>query len=300
MSYRLKIDKPVNHEIQRIGCEQIDAAFEELSDRSLDTHDTVHQVRKRCKKLRGLIRLVRPKFEKEYQLENARLRDAAAMLSDTRDAQAVIETYDKLLDSFAEEADPQAFSEIREQLVQRRDALGDQHADPQVKLEDFCRELSAIRERCVHWDLPNRGFDTLKGGLKKTYKRGRKAMKKAAKDPTAKRFHEWRKRVKYHRYQVQLLRDIWQRPMKAYLKELHELSDLLGFEHDLAVLCDILEGEPKRFSQIQCLREFQELMGRRRLALQRSAHDLGQRVYAEGPSKLVKRLGQYWDAGQEA
>jgi hypothetical protein len=63
MSYHLKrSDGPVQDGVRRIAVDQIDAAIAELDDKALDVHETVHQIRKRCKKLRGLIRLVRPAF----------------------------------------------------------------------------------------------------------------------------------------------------------------------------------------------------------------------------------------------
>ena len=47
---------------------------------------TVHDVRKRCKKVRGLLRLVRPGLGPDYRRANADVRDAARELSSLRDA----------------------------------------------------------------------------------------------------------------------------------------------------------------------------------------------------------------------
>jgi hypothetical protein len=54
----------------------------------------VHQVRKLCKKLRGLIRLVRPEFD-NFQKEDEFFRDAARELSYVRDAQSIIGLIDR-------------------------------------------------------------------------------------------------------------------------------------------------------------------------------------------------------------
>ena len=59
MPFRFKNPDELPSETQRIATEQIDRAIDELDDSSLDYHETIHQVRKRCKKLRGLLRLVR-------------------------------------------------------------------------------------------------------------------------------------------------------------------------------------------------------------------------------------------------
>ena len=67
MSYAFRLDEPVQESIIRIAREQISKAIDEIEDEDLDRHDTVHQVRQRCKKLRGLIRIVRPALGKTFK-----------------------------------------------------------------------------------------------------------------------------------------------------------------------------------------------------------------------------------------
>ena len=77
MAYRIRTkDDDVEQAVRRIACEQIDRALAEIDDDGLDFARKVHQVRKRCKKLRGLVRLVRPALD-AYGRENAAFRDAA-------------------------------------------------------------------------------------------------------------------------------------------------------------------------------------------------------------------------------
>ncbi len=299
MSYRFKADQSAEQNLRRIACEQIDSALEELDDRDLDTHQTVHQVRKRCKKLRGLVRLTRPRFEQTYKLENRALRQAAGRLSFARDAQAVLETFDELMRHYAAELQPESFAALREKLVQRRDeraADSDKVAD---KLEAFRQDMQAVRERAEHWTLDAKGYKAVAGGFKKVYKRGRRAMAKAYAKPNTERFHEWRKRVKYHRYHARLLQDLWKKPIKAYRKELHQLSDYLGDEHDLAVLAETLNGEPQRFPPSTDLEAFHTLITRRRNELRAAAEPLGRKIYSSKPKRLEKRFGDYWAAWQD-
>ena len=97
MAYRFKRgNSSVEAGVRRIATEEIDGAIDEIDDNGLELHETVHQVRKRCKKLRGLIRVVRPAFD-DYQDENAAFREAARALSYVRDTEALIETYDDLV-----------------------------------------------------------------------------------------------------------------------------------------------------------------------------------------------------------
>lgn len=89
-------------------------------------------------------------------------------------------------------------------------------------------------------------FRALRGGLKRTYRRGRTGRKRAFAAPTTERLHEWRKRVKYHWYHVRLLQNVWPEPMKVRRRELKVLADLLGDDHDLAVLRQLLLSAPEQ------------------------------------------------------
>ena len=77
MAYRFSVtDRSVQAGVRRIACEQIDKAIAEIENTELPLDETIFQIRKRCKKIRGLLRLVRPSFD-GYARENAIFRDAA-------------------------------------------------------------------------------------------------------------------------------------------------------------------------------------------------------------------------------
>ncbi len=80
MAYRFEQGAgSVEANLRKIAASQINRAIAEIDDPDLEPHKTVHQVRKRCKKLRGLVRLVRDAFD-AYKVENVSFRDAAAQL----------------------------------------------------------------------------------------------------------------------------------------------------------------------------------------------------------------------------
>ena len=296
MAYCFRPDESVNETLVRVSREQIGKAIRELQDDDLDRHEKVHQVRKRCKKLRGLIRIARPALGRSYKAENVCFRDASRRLSYVRDAQSLIETVDDLLAHFAEELDP-AFGEgIRTRLVERRAQVAEDEVGLDARLAEFHEVMREAYERAGDWRLSDDGFDALAGGLAKTYRRGRKAMRKALEEPDAARFHEWRKRTKYHWFHLRLLRPVWEPVVKTLCDEADELSDLLGDEHDLAVLRDTLQAEPDSFGDARELELLLALIGRRRLALQQQAGVVGARVFAEPAEALVARFEVYWHA----
>ena len=294
MPYRLRKKKSVEKSIHKIAREQIDRAIGEIDDEQLDRHDTVHQVRKRCKKIRGLIRLVRPRFEATYQRENAWYRDAAERLSYVRDAQSIIETLDELDQHFQEQIARDTFSQIRQPLTERRREVAEDQVGLRERLETCRQRMCEGRERVAAWQLDADEFDAVAPGLSKTYKRARGAMKQAYKHPCTECFHEWRKRAKYHWYHLRLLRPIWSDPVKARRDEADLLSDYLGDDHDLSILRETLLAAPEQFGGNDTVQTAIGLMDRRQVELRTKAKALGERLFAEKPKQLLRRFGAYW------
>lgn len=299
MAYRLKAGEPVGDALVRIAREQIRKALAEIDDTGLDLHETVHQVRKRCKKVRGLLRLVRPTLGTTYQRENACFRDAARQLSRVRDAQTLVETLDDLVSHFASTLDPEFAAPVRARLVTRRREVAEHETDLQERLRAVRRTLEEAHARSAEWQLEKEGFDAIAGGIGKTFRRGRKAMAKARNAPSPEAFHEWRKRTKYFWYQQRLLRPLWPAVFQARCAAASELGDLLGDDHDLALLAETLEQEPERFGADEAVQVLLGLVHQRRLELQQQARPLGERLFGEKPAALVKRLEHYWCAWQQ-
>jgi hypothetical protein len=299
MAYRLRRNRSVQSSLRKVAREQIDKAIGEITDADLDRHEAVHQVRKRCKKLRGLIRLVRREFD-DYQRENAFIRDAARELSYVRDAQSMIDCFDDLMEHFQDQIDRDAFTPVREELAARRQQIADDEAGLQQRLDTLLVRLRELRQRVQGWKVSGSGFSAVEGGLMKTYGRGRKAMREAYRDPTPANFHEWRKRAKYHWYHLRLLRSLWQPMVKVQRRGADELGELLGDDHDLAVLRQTLVDGPDRFGSAADLQAVLGLIDRRRAELQARARPLGRRLFAEKPKQLAARFGNYWKTWKDA
>jgi CHAD domain-containing protein len=301
MGYRLKRREAVGVGVGRIAREQLDKALGEVGDTSLDRHKTVHQGRKRCKKLRGLARLVRPTLGARYREINATFRDAARELSAIRDAQSSVESFDKLVGEFEGPLEPDAFASVRQWLAEEREKAAAGGTEFDALLARFGKTLRDARSEVSRWELASDEFDAVCDGLGKTYGRGRDAMKSAYEQRTADAFHEWRKRVKYHWYHLRLLQPIWSPVLKRQRQEADRLGDLLGDDHDLAVLRSriVEEAEESARWDSSTVEALLGLLDRRRLELQSLAWPLGYRLFAEKPSSLIRRFGCYWDAWRQ-
>ncbi len=295
MAYKLDRRESVPVAVKRIARQQVQRAVCELTDDRADRHEAVHQSRKRFKKVRAVLRLVRDELGDVYTRENAWYRDTAHRLSRVRDAEAMIETFDRLRQRFPDELAGRPSLAIRELLKARRARIAQEGVCLEKVVEEVVADLRSARKRVSAWPLEEDGLDALASGLAKTYRRGRRGLRKAYASPSDERFHEWRKRVKYHWYHARVLRDIWPRILNGRCRELSRLCDLLGWEHDLAVFRLLLREPEKELTGSQHIQELEELARVRQHELRAEAAPLGRKLFAEKPGALVARLRTYFE-----
>lgn len=281
-------------ELRRIARAQVDRAIAEL-DLDLDDSDAaVHQIRKRSKKLRALLRLVRPVAPDLYRAENPRIRDLARDLSGAREVAAAVAALGGLADEAGHRPPAETIVTVLHGLA-RADGDG---ADPSAALERARTELVDLRSRIERdWTLPEGvgGADAVGPGFRRSYAKGRDAFEEALDDPTTAALHELRKRVKDHWYHCRLLRPVWPSVMKARASALSDLAELLGDDHDLALLRARLQQDPDRFGGEEKVDTTSALLDRRRAELQRDAVGLGRRLYADRPKVMERRIIRWWD-----
>lgn len=295
MGYRIETTETVQEALHRVAREQTDRALAEIDDGDLGPHEIVHQVRKRCKKVRALARLVRKAFE-AYSDTNAAFRDAARRISDLRDAKVRVDTFDRLVAEHDEALDISALRPIRQTLVAHRESMRHAQVESGEVLRKVRADLVAIRDGVGDWRLDGSpdeiSFDAVAGGFAKTYRRARNRMADAYEEPSAERFHEWRKRAKYHRYQVRLLRPLWPAVMNAWRHSLHDLTDLLGDGNDLTELGRA--GEPLDAAGDEARSVLRALIERRRRELWQEARELGEMHFVDPAETVVARLRSVW------
>lgn len=295
VSYRIEPDELVEAALRRVAHEQLEKALNEIDDPALGVHETVHQSRKRCKKLRALVRLVRKSFD-GYAEANRALRDAARRVSDLRDAQVHVETIVALRAARAPVLDDGVLAPIQERLEAHREDLVHRPDGAKPRIEQVRAALVETQAAVDGWTLDDDGFDAVAGGLRKTYGRARDRMKDAYDDETVEAFHEWRKRCKYHRYHVRLLQDLWPNPLRALREELHDLTDWLGDAHDRAELADGVDALFARDEQVEARRALRAFLDQERRELRRRSRPLGDKLFAQGADELVGRFGVIWSA----
>jgi CHAD domain-containing protein len=296
LGYRFKRGERVDDGIRRIATGRAEHALRELADArsGADLAAAIHSARKDMKKLRAVLRLVRKPLGKDlFRAENHRYRDAARLLSQSRDAEVKLETLAALRERFGEElpADPARTWCVA--LEGERDEIaGTGSGEAAERIERAVAAIAAGREEIGDWPLHGDSWKLIAPGLRRSYGKGRREMKRARRDPSADNVHQWRKRVKDLWYQLRLVQKAWPQLLGETVDRAHELADLLGDHHDLAILAEDLAGRDDlgRHDELAALieRRQQELLG--------SALDLGARLFAEKPKAFVARVEGYWVA----
>lgn len=296
MSFALDLRQPVPDAVRDVALERLDRVIGELSgERSPDAGTAVHEARKDLKRLRSLVRLLRPGLKRRvYRREADALRDVSRGLGARREADALVET----LDALREPASGRVPAATLDAL---RDAFAARTADPAAGADDdLAVALAAVREvrdRVAAGALDVDGRTTLAAGLARSYARAYETFTATTGEPTAEDLHEWRKRVKDLWYQQKLLADAWPAVLKAWSQEARDASQVLGDDHDLAELAAALDDPAGPAAHVVADTDaLVPLVQARRVVLLAEARAYGVRLQAEKPKAFARRVRRYLDA----
>lgn len=292
MSFKLRSDETLRQGTRRLARQQIDAVIEELTRLAQVEHEqSVHHARKACKKLRALLRLLRPAMsDASYNVENACFRDAAQPLAKLRDAYVMLQTLQRLTGTLEDHAADESFETARCSLQDHlRHVLS-----KEVPCATILERLRAARKRVKDWaDVPNR-WHVVGEGLGTTYRRARRALYAAVENPTSDTFHDWRKQIKYLLHQLQVLKALHRKNVGALTEDAERLSSLLGEDHDLSVLRETLLTNPNQFRGDRRIERLLALIDRRRSEVQQLALAGGVGFLEQPPKDFRRAMRGYW------
>ncbi len=305
VAFRLVPPQSTDQQLRALAQGRIDSALDHL-ERFEDSHDDVHvhTVRRRCKQVRALARLIRPALGDDYAPFNSAIRDAARALAPLRNAQVSHE----LRQSFEPTTTP------------TQAASAATTPEPAAKHEGAAieitrRELRRARHLVEGWDLHDEsdahGFGLMAPGIERTYRRGRHGVDQARRDPTDESLHEWRKDVKDLWYQLRLMQPIAPSVLDPMIAQVDQLGKLLGHHHDIDLLLVGLATERKYVkkrrregastkaetrSALDDIRQATDRATDTQDRLEAEALRRGATIYAERPTAFVARIAAYWDS----
>lgn len=300
MSIRLEYQENFSDGLKRLMIDECQAAIEsiEAADDEESMHEAVHEARKAFKKIRASLRLVRYEID-YYSEQNKWFRDQGRKISDIRDATADIEALAELKKQYDSELYKDTFSDFKKSLLNYRKEMANGLFSKENLLHQIREELSEKVEKIEFWDLDIRTFDDIRPSIERTYGRGLNGLQESIESGNIQDFHEWRKRVKYLRYQIDILNRLWPQVLETLEDELHDITDLTGFLHDIHNLQESAERLDNPFSDEEERILFYALSDKQRTYLATHAILKGQKFYTDSPSEFCDRFEIYWKTHQE-
>jgi hypothetical protein len=283
-------DRPLGDNVRKAAKAEFDLAIAEVGETGFEVHGTVRNVRRRLKRVRSLLRLIRPVFA-DYANENSALRDICAEVRELRDAMALVEAADHL-GRGVDGGLGLALDRLRHELANRA-ASREASLDREAFLADLRAKLRDARMRSELWELKGDGRAAVVPGFVDTYRRARRGMKEArtASEETA--FHEWRKAVKHHAGQLSILRGLVPPFAHARLRRAKQLAITLGELQNLCVL-RLAIGDDETLAKEADKALVDELCSIEIAAARRRALRLGKPLFAESPRLVEARWEAYW------
>ncbi|MFA6141643.1 MAG: CHAD domain-containing protein, partial [Hyphomicrobium sp.] len=160
MAFRFKLGEPFDEGVRRIAVEQIGRAQAQLSDKG-DQAIAVHETRKALKRLRALLRLIRPAMGgAAFKRENAQLREIGLSLSGARDRHVLLETVNKL-EGGAGLGRKGLIANVRACIAA---ANGD---GPPPSMQQAQERLADTQKRLAELPIEGSGFDVVAAGLER-------------------------------------------------------------------------------------------------------------------------------------
>ncbi len=300
-SFRLQADESLAEGLRRVTLDQLQYARRALEQLPVDAG--VHEARKSVKRVRAVLRLTRSYVgDGVYGPDNVKLRDVGRTLGPARDAAVLLQTFDALIAQNDAEPGTGVFEDFRHHLADRQRTS--ENAINETVRREVLGVLDQFNTRVADWAtvasesnrpaIPD-DFAAIATGIRRVYRQGRKRMTDAQANPSISAFHLWRNRVRFLRYQVDLISE-----SSAYLAaeltpDLAELAVGLGTEHDLAVLSGMAGGQPDLIQDEASRRGLLKLLEQHRLDLQAAMEPIGRRIYLEAPRQFVDSLGAGWE-----
>ena len=282
MPHRIEKDEEIGAALLRLAGDDLAAARRDLNGAGA-REQRVHRVRQRLKRVRTLLRVIEPGLGERAAAARESLNAVARMLAGARDADVAAASARGLA-----AATPRATELGLDRVVEALDreaALAHREKTP---IGEVGRRLGRlIADVAALGTEPFDGRKLLEDALERVYRQGRKSMERARSSLATPDLHRWRKKVKDLWHLLRLARKRLSQKGRKTAPMLERLGDLLGLDHDHAMLAEKLAlsptGDPALMSQLS-------LIADKRRELEAEAFELGERIYGEPTRAFARTL----------
>jgi len=250
------------------------------SDRPAE--ERVHSARQRLKRARSLTRVLEPALGGEAGDLRRSLSAAARLLAGARDADAAAASARGLRETVAG-ADEAGFAAV----VARLDRTAKEAHRMATPIEEVDRRLAAVAAMVDAAAGPIDGAALFDRAMHRAYRKGRRAMRQARSSLATPDLHEWRKQAKGLWHLLRYGRSRLPAAGRRLAVRLERLGDVLGLDHDHAMLAEKLalspNGDPALMRQLS-------IIATERRRLEEEAFALGARAYRRSPRRFSRRI----------
>ena len=269
---------PLNRAVAQAMSSVVEHAAGMAAQASRQPTRAVHEWRKSLRRARALLRLVRPALDDRIrQSVGTSLRNAQRAASSLRDAEALLLALQSLRrepgQTAAERRAITAFARTQRRAAPTPDAAA-------RTLTSHRPRIQAAAERFERALPPELDWPDLEQGLRASYARARRALRRLRRTEADEDFHDLRKAIKALHYQAELLASTGHRPAMKLRKRLDQLAEAQGQVTDLLLLRVHAPEEPALKTLIA------RTIPHHRKASLRAAR----RVLDEGPKGFAKKM----------
>lgn len=278
--------------LKRVLIGEIVTAREALADPAIPREEAIHRVRRRLKRARSIFYVVEEVPGANREARAIQARDTARLLAGVREADVAAVEARRIL-ARTEGRDVAAAGLLVERLETER-AEAHRRLPPLEKVAERLRASEADAR-----SLPDR-FEAgrlLAEALLGCYRRGRRDWRELGDGFTVETLHDWRKRVKQRRHLSALVPVETSVTSRSIQHDLEDLGEILGEEHDLAILQDRLETDDRLLRVREGRAAIVDLVARRRRKLTKKALELGEELYGTrsgGFGTALDALRELW------
>jgi hypothetical protein len=240
---------------------------------------SVHAVRRHVKRVRSLLRIV-PRINGHHRLKRVKrcLRQVSNALADLRDAQVLL----RAVDSFRADVGISSATRLKLRALMRARLRAAGGEDRRIDLRRWLAKRLKQASRLLRGWSPTGSAQAFQQECRRLYQRGRAAMELAVQKPADDdALHEWRRRAKDLLHVYELTLSARHSTSRVILSRIRALTQVLGWDHDLAMLQVALTSDLTHAFSTGERRRIHRIVSTRRRRLQRQAAGLGARIYRD-------------------
>jgi CHAD domain-containing protein len=254
--------------------EDIAAARAGLRDSQLTPEEAVHSARRRLKRIRSILRILRPVLKSRYAAYRSEIRSVARSLAVHRDADVLHATATDLRAASGPRTRP-----FIERVLGSLDS-GTRSGRKRVAPAPILLALSELEADAEDLPRPRKGARLYKAALVRAYRRGRRAMRRASKTRAAADLHRWRKEAKDLWHLLEIAERRLPRKVARHAARLDTLSETLGLDHDYWITSEHMRSVARDGANEGAA---ELLVAAQRKRLQKDALRRGRKLYRRRP-----------------